>query len=122
MYWIDPLLSLLICMVIIWSTWSLLKKSLHLSLDGVPEEMDVQKIIQLVQSVKGVENFHHVHVWALSTKENALTGHLVVSGGEQPAVISRIRREVKLQLKLLNISHSTLEVEFGGECCEEENC
>ena len=79
LYWIDPLLSIIICAVIIASTWSLLKDSLRLSLDGVPENVDIQKVKERVTKIEGVKDFHHVHIWALSTTQNAMTGHLVVS-------------------------------------------
>ena len=79
LYWIDPFLSIIICLVIIASTWRLLKNSLRLSLDGVPENVDIQKVREMILKTKGVKDFHHLHVWAISTTQNAMTGHLVVS-------------------------------------------
>ena len=122
LYWIDPLISIVICLVIVWSTWNLLRSSLHLSLDGVPAEVDLELIIQAVQGVEGVESIHHVHVWAISTHENALTGHLVISEKLTDSQIQVIRQAVKRQLLKLKINHCTLEVESGEQPCIDEIC
>lgn len=121
-YWIDPLLSLVICSVIVWSTWNLLKSSLYLSMDGVPDGLDTDQIKSLILNVEGVEDVHHLHIWAISTNENAMTGHLVVSKEASSDKISWIRTEVKHKLKGLNIQHCTLETESGNILCEDENC
>ena len=121
-YWIDPLLSLVICSVIVWSTWNLLKSSLYLSMDGVPEGLDTDQIKSLILNVVGIEDVHHLHIWAISTNENAMTGHLVVSKEASSDQISKIRAEVKQLLKTLNIQHCTLETESGNILCDDENC
>jgi len=77
-YWLDPALSIIICIVIIVSTWRLLKDSLRLSLDGVPPNVDMEKIKQLALNLKGIVEIHHIHVWAISTTQNALTAHLII--------------------------------------------
>ena len=121
-YWVDSLLSTLICLIILWSTWNLLKNSLHLSLDGVPEDIDLDEIKAMIRSVEDVENTHHVHVWAISTKENALTGHLVVAENLSIDRVNTIRREIREKLLDLNISHATLEIETGNDPCFNEHC
>ncbi len=83
LYWIDPLLSIIICGVIIASTWSLLKDSLRLSLDGLPDNVDLQKLKEIVIKMEGVINFHHLHIRAISTTQNAMTAHLVISNRVQ---------------------------------------
>ena len=89
MYWIDPLLSIIICLVIIASTWSLLKDSLRLSLDGVPDNVDIQKVKDKVLKIDGVKDFHHLHIWAISTTQNAMTGHIVVANDFSMAQIEK---------------------------------
>jgi len=121
-YWIDSLLSVVICLVIVWSTWNLLRNSLHLSMDGVPTDLDMEQILAAVRSVEGVESVHHVHVWAISTQENALTGHLVVSGKCSANEINLTRQAVKRRLLALKINHSTLEIESGEQPCGDEIC
>jgi cobalt-zinc-cadmium efflux system protein len=119
-YWIDPLLSIIICFVIIASTWSLLKDSLQLSLDGVPKDIDLQKIKDKVLKVKGVRDFHHLHVWAISTSENAMTAHLLVSNELTIPEISKLKHEIKHELEHLNIHHATIETET--EFCDGVDC
>ncbi len=121
-YWVDSLLSTLICLVILWSTWNLLKSSLHLSLDGVPEDINLNEISTMIGSMEGVESLHHVHVWAISTKENALTGHLVIADNLSGDRINTIRREIRKRLLELNISHATLEIETENDLCNNEHC
>jgi cobalt-zinc-cadmium efflux system protein len=122
LYWIDPLLSIIICLVIIVNTWSLLKNSLRLSLDGVPDNVNIQKIKEEILKTNGVKDFHHIHIWAISTTQNALTGHLVVSETLTNIEIAKIKDELKHQLEHLNIQHITLETEFDNEKCEQAEC
>ena len=120
LYWIDPLLSLIICLVIIGSTWSLLKDSLRLSLDGVPDNVDIQKVKDNVLKMEGIKDFHHLHIWAISTTQNAMTGHIVVANDFSMPQIERLKHTIKHELTHLNIHHSTLETET--EICTEEVC
>jgi cobalt-zinc-cadmium efflux system protein len=121
LYWIDSVVSLIIAVVILRGTWSLLKDSLRLEMDGVPKEMNLGKIKAELMKAKGVVDVHHMHVWALSTTENALTAHLVVD----PAHISlfdNIKHDLRHRLEHLDISHSTFEPEFSDEKCKQEDC
>jgi cobalt-zinc-cadmium efflux system protein len=77
--WIDPVISIVIMIVIVYGTWGLLKDSLRLSLDGVPPDIDIQKIKNLVLNSKDIKDIHHIHVWAISTSQNALTAHLILA-------------------------------------------
>jgi cobalt-zinc-cadmium efflux system protein len=122
LYWIDALLSIVIAIVILLSTWRLLKDSLRLSLDGVPEGIDLKKVIQKIETVQGVKDFHHVHIWALSTNENALTAHMVVEKNTDMTAIEKLKHTVKHELEHLNISHATLEIETETVPCEEPDC
>lgn len=119
-YWVDPALSLIICIVIIISTWSLLKDSLRLSLDGVPDNVDLKKVKDEVMKISGVKDFHHVHVWAISTTQNALTGHLVVADNIGLTEITALKQKIKHRLEHLNIHHATLETET--DMCNDEVC
>lgn len=122
LFWIDAALSIIIAAVILFSTWQLLKDSLRLSLDGVPENINVNDVKKHVAKISGVKEFHHVHIWGLSTTENALTGHLVVDKDTDMASIERIKHEVKHELEHLHINHATLEVEMENTSCERQEC
>lgn len=121
-YWIDSVLSVVIAVVILFSTWRLLKHSLQLSLDGVPVDIHLEDIKSSALQVPGVKGLHHVHIWAISTTENALTAHLVLSPDTTTDQETKIKRELKHQLEHQNIHHITLETERENDGCEAEDC
>lgn len=121
-YWLDPVFSIIIAIIIIAGTWSLLRDSLRLSLDGVPVNIDLEKIKEAVLSVKGVLDVHHVHVWALSTTQNALTAHIIVDNKISMEQMQQIKDKVKHELEHQNIQHITLEMESNDIACEEPKC
>jgi cobalt-zinc-cadmium efflux system protein len=122
LYWIDPVLSLIIAVVILISTWHLLKDSLRLSLDGVPDEIDLHQVQEKIRKIAGVKDFHHVHIWALSTMENALTGHVVVAKETSMGSVEKLKNDIKHELLHLNIQHATLETEMEDVSCKEPDC
>jgi cobalt-zinc-cadmium efflux system protein len=119
--WIDSAVSVIIGIVILTGTWNLLKDSLRLEMDGVPKEIDLKKIKTELMKADGVVDIHHMHVWALSTTENALTAHLVVKP-EDMAMFDDIKHDLKHRLEHLSISHSTFEPEFSDEKCAQPDC
>lgn len=122
LYWIDPLLSIIICSVIIVSTYNLLRDSLRLSLDGVPENIDLNKVKEELLNTPGVKDCHHLHIWAISTTLNAMTGHLVVSENIPYAELVTIKNKIRYSLEHMNIHHTTLEIEFDTQHCDEIKC
>jgi cobalt-zinc-cadmium efflux system protein len=120
-YWIDSAVSLIIAIVILRGTWSLLTDSLRLEMDGVPKEMDLAKIKAELLKNKGVLDVHHMHVWALSTTENALTAHLVIEP-DNLHLFDDIKHDLRHKLQHLDINHSTFEPEFSTEKCEQVDC
>ena len=116
---IDPIIGLGIAVIIIVSTWGLLHDSLRLSLDGVPVGIDAQKIQQLIMEQPGVENCHHLHIWALSTTETALTAHIVIDNITQ---LEEVKQHIKEALEEAGIHHATLEFEDEKTTCCKECC
>ncbi len=121
-FWIDSAMSIVIALVILFSTWSLLRHSLRLSLDAVPANMNIEQVKQAAEKIPGVKNIHHIHLWAISTTRNALTAHIVVDEKKSLAEIETIKQKVKHELEHLNIQHATLEVEAAVENCETKDC
>jgi cobalt-zinc-cadmium efflux system protein len=121
LYWIDSVVSLIIAIVILRGTWSLLKDSLRLEMDGVPKKMDLEKIKSELLKGKGVVDVHHMHVWALSTTENALTAHIVIDPAFLPT-FDNLKKDLRHRLEHLDISHSTFEPEFSEEECKHQDC
>ncbi len=121
-YWLDGAVSIVVLLTILLGTWSLLTNSLRLSLDAVPANVHKEEIEAAVLKIKGVESIHHMHIWAMSTTENALTTHLLLqetlSFDEKMQVVHHIKHE----LQHMNIHHSTIELESAAMPCQEEDC
>ncbi|MES2279600.1 MAG: cation diffusion facilitator family transporter [Bacteroidota bacterium] len=120
-YWVDSAVSLIIVVVIIGGTWGLLKNSLRLEMDGVPAEIEVEKIKAELLKAKGVVDVHHMHVWALSTTETALTAHIVVNQSEL-GTFDKIKHDLRHRLQHMEITHCTFEPELVTEQCEQVEC
>ncbi len=120
-YWLDSVVSLVIGIVIVIGTWSLFKDSLRLEMDGVPKTLDLNAVKAELLKADGVLDVHHVHVWALSTTENALTAHIVVKP-EAANKFDAIKHDLRHRLEHLEINHSTFEPEFGEKKCEQPDC
>jgi cobalt-zinc-cadmium efflux system protein len=117
-YWVDPVVSLVIIVVIIVSTWNLLRDSLRLSLDAVPPGIEMDKIREAALKIPGVKDIYHIHVWAMSTTENALTAQVLVSEQLGREELFRVKKTLRHELEHLGISHITLETDSGEK---EEN-
>ncbi|AMC11089.1 hypothetical protein Lupro_07440 [Lutibacter profundi] len=117
-YFVDGLAAIIVAVVILFSTWNLFKDSIIGVLDGIPSNIDKQEIINHILKVKGVIDIHHMHIWGMSTNENALTCHILIGNMEN---IASIKQKIKEELEAHNIKHSTLEFETAAEECEDIN-
>ena len=95
-YIIDPIIGLIVAVVILISTWNLLHDSLRLTLDGVPTSIDSQKVVEAIRALPGVDDVHHIHIWAISTTENALTAHIVL---KQPESMQEVKHLIRHRLE-----------------------
>lgn len=107
--WVDPMMSLAVAAVILWSSVGLLKESVWMSLAGVPVGIDVDQVEAALADLDGVEAVHDLHVWPLSTTETALTAHIVTSQADYPDALLASAR-VMLHERF-HIEHSTIQVE-----------
>jgi cobalt-zinc-cadmium efflux system protein len=106
---LDPIVSLLIVVAILVSTWGLLRDSLHLSLDGVPSSVNSSAVMSFLSRQRGVTDVHDLHIWALSTTSVALTAHLVVPDrGAEDALLDSLTPSLKQRF---HIHHATLQIE-----------
>lgn len=113
---VDPVVGLVVAAVILFSTWHLLSESLKLSLDASPEMVNYDVVIARLLAVDGVKGVHHIHIWAISTTETAITLHVEI---EDLAELEKIKSELKAELASLDISHSTIEFELSGGYCPD---
>lgn len=118
-YVIDPVIGLVIAAIIIYSTWGLLRDSLRLSLDGVPAGVNLGEVENTIRKVPGVLDVHHLHIWAISTTETALTAHICIGDTDR---METIKHEIKHELEHAGVQHATLEFETTGVRCDECSC
>ena len=113
---LDPVIGVIIAVVILWGTWGLLRDSVNLVMDGVPRSIDFDAVKTFLQQQPGVTNLHDLHIWALSTKENALTVHLIMPTQQ---LTDKQRHELDHELAHeFNIHHTTIQIEQGAHPCE----
>ncbi len=116
---IDPIISIVIALVILISTWELLHDSVRLALDGVPENVEIDHLSEHIMATPHVIGVHHIHVWAISTTENAMTAHIVI---DDLAHAHEAVHAIKSALAKEGISHATLETETPDAPCEDKEC
>jgi cobalt-zinc-cadmium efflux system protein len=107
--WVDPVMSLAVAAVILWSSIGLLKESVWMSLAGVPAGIDVDQVEAGLAGIDGVQAIHDLHVWPLSTTETALTAHIVTDRADYPDALLASAR--KLLHDRFQIEHCTIQVE-----------
>lgn len=106
--WIDPVMSFIIILVILWGTWRLFTDSIDLALDAVPKNIKIEDVRNFILSQKGVEAIHDLHVWAMSTTQVALTAHLIMPEGFNDEFIAGLQRKLNDEFK---IGHTTFQIE-----------
>jgi cobalt-zinc-cadmium efflux system protein len=107
--WLDPVASLVVNAVIVWGTWTLLRDSFAMSVNAVPPSIEPDSVRRFLENLPGVARLHDLHIWAMSTTETALSGHLVMpdrSGGD--AFLTRTCEELQ---RRFGICHVTLQIE-----------
>jgi len=107
--WIDPIISLAVAAVILWSSMGLFKESIWMSLAGVPKGIDLELVAAELQNLDGVETVHDLHVWPLSTTETALTAHLVAPAAGSTDELLKVAG--KMLHDRFKIEHCTLQIE-----------
>jgi len=122
--WLDPVISLLIVFVILIATWGLLRDSVNLSIDAAPKDVDVSQIKEYLLSLDDITDLHDLHVWALSTTENALTVHLLSTATQiDNSLIDAIQEHLH---HAFGIDHCTIQIEstLGDYVCtlNKEEC
>ncbi|WP_128513652.1 MULTISPECIES: cation diffusion facilitator family transporter [Tabrizicola] len=107
-HWLDPAVAIAVSLLIAWTAWGLMRASLRLGLDGVPEGIDRQAVADWIGDLPGVSNVHDLHIWALSTTRTALAAHVVWQGADADAFIEQVTDELEHDF---GIGHVTLQLE-----------
>lgn len=109
----DPVVSVIVCLLIIYSSWKLIRESVNILLEGTPSHINVQSVIQSMQSVKGVLDVHDLHVWTISSGKDALSAHVTMEmNASHKATLSALQDLLRSEF---NIGHVTLQLEPSDE-------
>jgi cobalt-zinc-cadmium efflux system protein len=115
--WLDPALSILITLFVLWNVIGNLRRTLLIFLQGVPPSISIDAVEEALVALSGVCEVHDTHIWSLDGEHNILTAHVVVDAGSTSEAIREIKCRVKERAAALGISHATVEIELEGEGC-----
>lgn len=115
--WIDPVVGLLIAALIVRGTWQLFIESFYMIIDAVPKKISLMQVHKFLSEIPGVKQVHDLHIWALSTQENALSVHLWIP---EDSLTDKDRQELVHQLRdTFQIHHATIQVEKTLNYCND---
>ena len=117
-YFLDPLLSLLITLFILWNVFRRLKETLFIFLQGVPEDVDLQEIEDRLLKIENIASLHHMHVWSLEGTDHVFTTHIKLRNINHFQQLLEVKKEVKNVLQKYQFDHYTIETELDSETCD----
>jgi cobalt-zinc-cadmium efflux system protein len=115
---LDPILSILITLYILYNVIGKFRKTLNVFLLGTPEDVNIEEIERRIVAIEGVQSTHHPHLWSLDGESHVLTMHLVIDEDAGKEDIIRIKQACKLAVEDMQFSHLTLEIEYENEACK----
>lgn len=107
--WADPIFSVVICVLIVYSSWRLVTEAVNVLLEGTPAHIDAAAVDAAMRTVNGVRDIHDLHIWTITSNRYAVTAHVVIAESETSYRILRELRE--LLARRFNLTHSTLQIE-----------
>jgi len=115
-YWIDPLITILVGIYIIYHTWNIVKQTVDILMQSTPEDIDVKEIKNDVEKIDGVNDVHHIHIWKLDDKHIHLETHVNLESDVNMTEMMKIKSDIEtLLINKFNITHTTLQMEFIGK-------
>lgn len=118
-HWVafDLIASIVIALLMIWSGVGVLKDALHIFMQGVPNDIDFDEVLQLIESVVGVESIHDLHIWSISSEHVFLSCHVCVSPEKHSREINDLVQKINgLLEEKYNINHAAIQFEYAGVC------
>ncbi len=120
---IDPILSIIIAIYILYHVYENLKETFYIFMDKVPNDIDIDNIKTSIENnFSEINEIHHIHIWSVDGISNYMTAHIVLNKDISKDKIINLKKDIKLYLNTVNISHSTLEIEYNSELCESKHC
>jgi cobalt-zinc-cadmium efflux system protein len=114
--WIDPVMSFIIILVILWGTWKLFTESIRLALDAVPSNIKFESVKSAILKINEVHGLHDLHIWALSTNENALSVHVITTTQNTDSLLNELKEKLAQEF---SIKHLTIQFEKENLNCKE---
>ncbi len=119
---IDPILSFLIAVLIIWTAWGIIRESLNILLEGLPRELKLHAVAASMRGVEGVNDVHDLHIWTLDARKHALSCHVLIDDMPPSESDTILRRLNQLLFERYRIEHTTVQFEhancaMSGNCC-----
>jgi len=113
----DPVISIAMCLLIIYSAWQLIRESVNILLEGTPSHINIRALIESMHEVSGVADVHDLHVWTISSGKEALSAHVTIeAGASHRETLEALQKRLK---SVFNIGHVTLQLELPDETGEE---
>jgi cobalt-zinc-cadmium efflux system protein len=119
--WIDPALSVGIAVMILWSSFGILRETLNILLEGTPRGMDLELISREIQQIAGVNDVHDLHVWSLGSESHAMSCHIAIADIPPSASDAILRRVNEMLRERFRITHTTVQFE-AAECEIAHGC
>lgn len=119
---IDPLLSILISLLIVWTAWDITRESLNILLEGLPKGLELRKVVEAVRAIEGVMDVHDLHIWSLGSNSHALSCHVLIAD-MPPSQSDRILHQVKHLLSdRFHVHHTTVQFEHMSCAISDTGC
>jgi len=118
--YLDPALSLLITIYILWNVVKRLKETLYLFLQGRPSDVSIDELRKKFLTLNFVEETDHLHIWSLDGEHHVITAHLHVSDMNDISDLFAAKKEIRELLKPYHFSHSTIEIEWDDDMCSRQ--
>lgn len=119
---IDPILSLLIAVYILYQVYKYMKNIYNIFMEKVPKNVKIDEIKKNIESNENIDNVHHIHIWSIDGVNNYMTAHIHLNKVLSEEEIVKTKNDVKNKLKEDKINHITLEVEYFNEKCNSDKC
>jgi cobalt-zinc-cadmium efflux system protein len=117
--WLDPLVSALIGALILWNAWGILRQAINILLESTPPDVNIETMLQDLQTLPGVQGIHDLHVWSITEEMRMLSAHIVTNDQNLSAVTGLQRQISQLLAERYQIEHTTLQLECA-ECKQAE--
>ncbi len=120
--WVDPVLSMLIGVLIVWTAWDIIRESLNILLEGLPRGLALPEVVSSMRAITGVLDVHDLHIWSLGSSTHALSCHVLIEDVPPSASDCILRRINGMLADRFSIAHTTVQFEHVSCAISETGC